>query len=133
MTDLLLNKCIVKFSVMLDACSGCDDCPRLPQSLVIYHVTASKRGNVYKPKKILSAWRYDNGKIMQIPVDAKAVTSVISGELFREGYAIFGMNRLRKKAFVSVYFGQNISMGFEYDMTVTKDSFSITNEKVIWE
>lgn len=133
MNDLLLNKCITKFQVMLDTCKNRDDCPQLPQSLVIYHVKASKRGQKYVPKKVLQAWRYESGKIMQIPITAKAVQSVISGELYREGSALFGISRLRKKAFVTVFFGENISMGFEYDTAVGKGTFAITNETVIWE
>jgi hypothetical protein len=118
---------------MLDVCKKRDDCPELPQSLVIYHVKASKRGRVYTPKKIISAWRYENAGIMSIPTTAKAVQSVISGELYREGCAYFGFSRLRRKAFVSVYFGTNISMGFEYDTIVSKGTFALTNETVIWE
>ena len=133
MTDLLLDKCIAKFRTMLDVGKDRDDCPQLPQSLVIYRVRAVKHGGVCLPRKALEAWRYENGKIMSVPTDAKAVQTIISQELYREGCACFSISRLRRKAFVSVYFGKNISMGFEYDMHVTKTSFALTNEKVIWE
>ena len=70
---------------------------------------------------------------MQIPADAKPVQKAVSGELFYEGLAQFGLDKFRKKAFVNVFFGKNVSMGFEYDMSAKGASFALNNEKISWE
>ena len=70
---------------------------------------------------------------MQIPTDAKPVQKTVSGELFSEGLAQFGLDKLRNKAFINVFFGENISMGFEYNMSAKGASFALDNEIVSWE
>lgn len=133
MTDLLIDKCIRKFNIMLETCKNRSDCDELPHSLVIQQVKASKSGWVYTAKKVLAAWRYENGSLMQIPTDAKPVQKTVSGELFCEGLAQFGLDKLRNKAFINVFFGERISMGFEYDMSAKGTSFTLDNEIIGWE
>ena len=134
MTDLLLQKCTEKFNIMLRICKAHKDCPAvLPKSLFIRYVKAKYDGKAYKPVKTLGSWRYENGMIAEVPADAKPVTAPLEQGLFTESYAEFGYSRFRKKAFVSIYCGENIAMGFEYDMSVGKGSFSIDNEKVLWD
>lgn len=134
MTDLLLRKCVEKFNTMLETCKAHKDCPAvLPRSLFIKFVKAKYDGSRYIPKNTLSCWRYENGMITEVPSDAKPVTAPLEQGLFTESAAEFGYSRFRKKAFVNLYCGENIAMGFEYDMTVSKGTFSIDNEKVLWE
>ncbi len=133
MTDVLLRKCVEKYNTLLDVCGDFDEVKRLPKSLYICHVTGSKKGEKYAVKKRLEAWRYEDGKIAQIPLDAKPVTKSEGEKLYKEAYAEFGICRLRQKAFITLYFGDTIAMGLEYDMFVTKTSYRIKHEKVLWQ
>lgn len=133
MTDVLLKRCVDKYNTLLSVCGDMDEISKLPRSLYVCHVTGSKKGDRYTVKKRLEAWRYENGKIAQIPLDAKPVTKSQGEKLYKEAYAEFGICRLRKKAFITVYFGETIAMGFEYDTIITKTTYRITHEKILWQ
>ena len=133
MTDVLLKRCVEKYNTLLEVCGDMDEVKRLPKSLYICYVAGSKKDGRYTVKKRLEAWRYENGQIAQIPLDAKPVTKSEGEKLYKEAYAEFGICRLRQKAFITLYFGETIAMGLEYDTFVTKTSYRIKHEKVLWQ
>jgi hypothetical protein len=118
---------------MLEACSSFPDCPPLPQSLVIHSVKAHKHGKLYEATETLQSWRYSQGEVFRIPSSAKQVKGEEDSYFYREALAEFGVNRLRRKAFINIYVGNNLGMGFEYDIGVAGMDFMVGNEKLLWK
>ena len=133
MTDHLLYKCIDKFDRMLISVEKLEDAPPLPDSLVVYHVKNAANCGISPVKKRISAWRYSSSGLMQIPVDAEPVLHAEESRLYRESAAEFSINRLTGKAYIGIYVGEGLKMGFEYDVSVSGTTFYIGNEKVIWK
>lgn len=132
MTDQLLYMCIDKFKAMLETCRKEESCPGLPGSFVVYHIKGVKHGGRYIAKQRLRAWRYSDGEVFEIPVDADPVQRPGDELFFCESYAEFGFSRFSKKAFISIYFGESFAMGFTYDVYSNGTEFIITNEKTAW-
>lgn len=133
MVDHLLNMCVNKYKKMLEVYSLRRDCSELPDSLLVHYVKGSKHKGAYVAKKRLRAWRFVDGELFEIPADAKPVERPDDTPLYCEPHAEFGICRLTKKAFINIYCGKQLGMGFVYDISTHGINFMVCNEKVLWK
>ena len=133
MTDNLLYRCVDKYNKALKVCRDFEDRPEPPSSLIIYMVKGRRHGKFFTPVKRLCAWRYSDGELFEIPLEAKQVTQPENEFFYREAKAEFGISRLRKKAYINVYLGKRFAIGFEYDIGVAGMDYMVGNEKILWK
>lgn len=131
MVDHLLYRSIDKYKKMLETCRGMPERPVTPESFLVFYCKGRKHKGDYVVSKHLRAWRYIDGEVYEVPVDAKPVKRP-EGELFyREAYGEFGICRLTKRAFINVYFGESFVVGFEYRIDVHGTDFMVYDEHAV--
>lgn len=130
--NVLINKCIEFFNIIVLNNEQDDDYGKLPQCLIIEYNEAMRKTEHHYKLTLTKRWKYCNGIVSTESLTGIDEDNPISGMYYERANAQFYWDLEKSKAFVNITFGPRYGRGYSFNLLKQNGEYILENEHLEW-